>query len=226
MRSHDCDPAVDSADFLLAALERANDAVVIIDSDLRVTHFSTAAEVLWGLDRAQVLGCDAGLLGLDELQQYHAATPASAQLNGDTIQGRSSEITIRRKDGGRRRAALSLSCAEICGQSRYIAIVRDITHEVALRERVALLTSVADRTNRAVIVTDQDLRVIYTNAAFTGMFGYSIEETQGRPANELLVGPHTDRKTLARLQRWMEGKAAARRKSSHMAKAGKKSGYR
>ena len=33
------------------------------------------------------------------------------------------------------------------------------------------------------------------------MFGYSAEEAKGRQANELLVGRHTDRKTLVRLRR-------------------------
>ena len=33
------------------------------------------------------------------------------------------------------------------------------------------------------------------------MFGYSPEEAQGRQANQLLAGPFTDRKTLARLRR-------------------------
>ena len=50
-------PAVETPDLLLAALERANDAVVIVDSDLRVSHFNAAAELIWGQDRAEVLGC-------------------------------------------------------------------------------------------------------------------------------------------------------------------------
>ena len=48
-------PVVETPDFLLAALERANDAVVIVDSDLRVSHFNAAAELIWGQDRANVL---------------------------------------------------------------------------------------------------------------------------------------------------------------------------
>jgi PAS domain-containing protein len=59
------------------------------------------------------------------------------------------------------------------GQSRLIAFVSDITAEAEMRERLALLTLVADRTSRAVVVTDHNLQVVYTNAAFTGMFGYS-----------------------------------------------------
>ena len=82
-----------------------------------------------------------------------------------------------------------------------MVFVRDITAEVERRERIALLNLVADKTNRAVVVTDRNLRVVYTNAAFSGMFGYSAEEAQGRQANRLLAGRFTDRKTLTRLRR-------------------------
>lgn len=201
MRAHDC-PVIETPDFLLAALERANDGVVIVDSDLHVSHFNAAAELIWELDRAEVLGCHVSRLGLKDLQQHHVATAASGPVNGnDTAQRRGSEIKIQRKDGSRIRAALALSRVEAGGQSRTIAFVRDITAEVELRERLALLTLIADRTSRAVVVTDHNLRIVYTNAAFSGMFGYSFKEAKGRQANELLVGRHTDRRTLARLRR-------------------------
>ncbi len=203
MRAHDT-PVVETPDFLLAALERANEAVVIADGDLRVSHFNAAAERIWGLDRAEVLGCEVSRLGLDDLQQPIAA-PDSGQVDGgDTTQRRDSEITIQRKDGSRIRAALSLSRVEVGGQGRTIAYVRDITAEVGLREKQTLLNLVADRTNRAVVVTDQDLGIVYTNAAFAGIFAYSPEDANGRLANELIVGRHTDRRSLARLRRRIE----------------------
>jgi PAS domain S-box-containing protein len=80
-------PAVETPDLLLAAFERANDAVVIVDSDLHVSHFNTAAELLWGLNRTEMLGCHVGRLGLGDLQQHPIATSASDRINGgDTIQ--------------------------------------------------------------------------------------------------------------------------------------------
>src|SRR3984885_1457536 len=187
MRANDY-PMAETPDLLLAALERANDAVVIIDDDLHVSHLNATAERVWGLNRAEMLGCHVSDLGLKD-------------LNGSDTQGNSSEITIHRKDGGRILAALSLSRIEVGGQSRTIAFVRDITTEIDRRERLALLNLVADETNRAVIVTDPDLKIVYTNAAFTKVFGYSFAEATGRQANELLVGRHTDRKTLTRLRR-------------------------
>jgi diguanylate cyclase (GGDEF)-like protein/PAS domain S-box-containing protein len=184
-------PVAETPDFLLAALERANEAVVIVDSDLRVTHFNAAAELIWQLDRTEVLGRLASDLGLKDLA---VATPPPDQRRG-------SEIAIHRKDGSRILAALSLSHVELGGQGRTVAFVRDITSEVDQRERLALLTRVADRTNRAVVVTDHELKIVYTNGAFAGMFGYSLEEVSGRQASELLVGRHTNRRTLARLRR-------------------------
>ncbi|QHO73777.1 bifunctional diguanylate cyclase/phosphodiesterase [Bradyrhizobium sp. CCBAU 051011] len=173
---------VETTEFLLAALEQASEAVVIVDADLLVSHFNAAAESIWGVARADILGLDASCLGLADLQP-------------------NSEITIRRCDGTRLRASASVSRVGIGDRSGYMVFVRDITAEVERRERIALLNLVADKTTRAVVVTDRNLRVVYTNAAFSGMFGYTATETQGRQANELLARRLTDRKTLARLRR-------------------------
>jgi len=44
---------------------------------------------------------------------------------------------------------------------------------------LALLSEIADRTNRAVVVTDPDRRIVYINAAFTGML-HPCVETDGQ----------------------------------------------
>ncbi len=199
MRAHHC-PVGETADVLRAALERSNDAAVIVDGDHRVSYFNAAAELIWGLDSAEVLGSHVSRLGLKDLQQHDVATPVAGHANGDAaIPGR--EITIQRKDGSRIRASLSLSHVEVDGQSRTIAFVRDVTAEVEQRLRLDLLTLIADRTNRAVLVTDRNLRVVYTNAAFESMFGYSFAEAKERLALELLTGRYTDRSKLSALRR-------------------------
>ncbi len=63
MRASDC-PTVDTPEFLLAALEQASEAVVIIDGDRHVSHFNAAAELIWGVAREDILGLDASCLGL------------------------------------------------------------------------------------------------------------------------------------------------------------------
>jgi PAS domain-containing protein len=181
MHASDC-PTVETAEFLLAALEQASEAVVIVDGDLRVSHFNAAAESIWGIARDEILGLDAACLGLVDLRQ-------------------NSEITIRRSNGSRLRASVSASHVEIGGRSHCMVFVRDITAEVERRERITLLNLVADKTNRAVVVTDRRMRIVYTNDAFSRMFGYSPETAKGQRANQLLVGRLTDRKTQARRRR-------------------------
>ena len=188
--------ALDDNSEILLALERANDAVVIVDGNLHVKHFNAAAELLWGMDRAEVLGRHASDLGLNNLQQ---GTPEST--GGEANGGGGRELTVRRKDGSKVRAMLSLSKVKAAGEIRTFAFIRDVTSEIELRERLALVTLVADGTNRAVVITDYRLRIIYGNAAFSGMFGYSLEEASGKQAYQLLAGRHTSRRALARLRR-------------------------
>jgi PAS domain S-box-containing protein len=140
MRAHDC-PVVETSDFLLAALERATEAVVIVDHDLRVSHFNAAAERIWQLDRAEVLGGDVGRLGLENLEQHHLATQAPDQGNGDDAGPRCaeigrSEIAIRRKDGSRIRAALSLSRVDV-GRSKPLDRIRFRHHRRGRNARTA-----------------------------------------------------------------------------------------
>jgi diguanylate cyclase (GGDEF)-like protein/PAS domain S-box-containing protein len=183
-----CDgSAAESSEFLLAALEQASDAVIILDGHLRVINCNAAAELIWGTPRAQLLGREAGALGLGDLQQHPGA-----------------EITIRRNDGSRIRAALSMSRVEANGQSNTMVFVRDVTAEFKQREQIALLKLVADKTDRAVVVTNPDLKIVYANAAFAGLFRYSVNETMGRHVHRLLAGRHTDRKILARLRQQID----------------------
>ncbi|MEO8319079.1 MAG: EAL domain-containing protein [Bradyrhizobium sp.] len=198
MPAHDC-PAVETPEFLLSALEQADNAVVIIDGDHHVRHFNAAAERIWGFSRADVLGGDAGLLGLHDPQLLQIAT--AEQASDGARRKPNSEITIRHHDGRQVRVALSVSRVAIDGQINTMVFIRDITVEIMRRDRMALLNLVADKTNRAVVVTDRNLGIVYSNAAFAGMFGHSCEDALGQPIGQLLAGKHTDRAALARLRR-------------------------
>lgn len=182
--------APENPDVLLAALERANDAVVILDQDHRITHFNASAERIWGIARSEILGRPAGALGLDDLAE-----------------SRRTERTITRPGGDRLRVALSLSHVVSGGMPRTIALVRDITAELELRERLALHVMIADGTNRAVVIVDRNMKVVYVNATFVGMLGHTVEQAVGRQIDDLLVGPHTDHGVLKRLQRCVESES-------------------
>ncbi|WP_456748631.1 PAS domain S-box protein [Bradyrhizobium sp. USDA 4354] len=178
---------------LRAALERADDGIVIVDEAHRITHFNPAAERIWKLAAAEVLGRDAAVLTLDRLRA------------GATADFRE-EISLARRDGSRIKAMVSVSSVTIGGATHHIVFARDVTLDAERRVRTGLLHAVADQTNRVVIVTDVEQNIVYVNSAFTALFGYTREEAEGRRAGELVAGRHTDRKAVAKLvKRLMRG---------------------
>ncbi|CAN5336645.1 EAL domain-containing protein [soil metagenome] len=195
----------DTPEFLLAALEQAIDAVVIIDSNNNVTHFNAAAERLWGYARDEVLGRNVSCLVPVHIRAHHNGYIEANRATGiNRIVGTSREIKITRKDGGEIWGALSISRVAIDNEIIYMGFVRDVTAEVRQRETLALHALVASKTTRMVLVTDHEGRIAYANDAFFRMFGYSASESIGTSPSELLAGRYTDQATLGRLRRQIE----------------------
>ncbi|MBS1800518.1 MAG: EAL domain-containing protein [Acidobacteria bacterium] len=67
-------------------------------------------------------------------------------------------------------------------------------------EELRLLGLAVDATNRAILILDEDRRIIYANHAFTDLFGYTRDEVTGKRPSEFLPGPDTDTATFERLR--------------------------
>ncbi|MGJ4941260.1 EAL domain-containing protein [Bradyrhizobium sp. HKCCYLS1011] len=193
------------ADVLLAALEHSSEAVVILDSDLCVHHANAAAERLFRADGAALVGSDVSRLGIPRDHAIFRAPAGADHALPDRSESspRPVEIKLRPADGSCICVSLTLSRLNLDGTIWLALFARDVTAEVERRDRLALLHSVADRTNRAMVVTDHELKIIYTNAAFAEMFGYQPGEAIGRRADELMVGPCTDRNAIEKLKLWL-----------------------
>lgn len=184
--------ATEALDIFSAALARADEGVVMFDHTRRITHFNASAERIWKRRAAEVVGRAADSLALDCLR---SAPP---------VDGRD-EVSVVRQDGSRIRAAISLSTISLDGAVHYLLIARDVTAETERRVRIELLDAVADQSNRVVIVADVAQQIRYVNAAFTGLFGFTSAEAEGRHIADLIAGPHTDRRSVAMLlQRLMK----------------------
>ncbi|MBR0791809.1 EAL domain-containing protein [Bradyrhizobium manausense] len=180
-------------DVLRAALECADDGIVIVDAAHRITHFNAGAERIWKLGRADALGHDAAILTLKCLQ-------------ADPVADFRDEISLMRRDGSRIKATIALSSAIIGGETHHILFARDVTADAERRVRIGLLNAVSDQTNRAVIITDVEQNIRYVNSSFTTLFGYTSEEAEGRRAGELIAGCHTNRTAIAKLvKRLLDG---------------------
>ncbi|WP_269532874.1 PAS domain S-box protein [Chitinimonas sp. BJYL2] len=87
---------------------------------------------------------------------------------------------------------------------RIIKVVKyatDITEDIRRREEFQLLSLVTHESDNSVIITDANGRIIFVNAGFTAMTGFSADEVKGRKPGECLQGPGTDKATVARISK-------------------------
>jgi len=68
-----------------------------------------------------------------------------------------------------------------------------------IRQHLYRLAQVAQATSTALILTDVDGVIVWVNAGFTRMTGYTLEDAVGRTPGRLLQGPDTDRAEAARI---------------------------
>jgi len=191
----------EAREVIAQTLEQALDAVVTIDYNNNVTFFNRAAEQLWGYERREVIGQNVKMLVPPFIQKDHDSLVNANRTTGvDKIVGTSREVEIYRKDGSQVWGALSLSKVMLDGKISYTAFVKDVTAEVASREKLRILSLVADETDNSVIITDKDGIIEYVNPGFTRMTGYGAEEAIGQKPGKILQGPHTDPETVARIR--------------------------
>jgi PAS domain S-box-containing protein len=85
---------------------------------------------------------------------------------------------------------------------------RDITQSKRTEESLRLLGSAVEQSREAITITDADLdlpgpKIVFVNAAFTKMTGYTAAQAVGHTPR-ILQGPRTDRSVLDRLRANLE----------------------
>ena len=178
-------------------LEQTIDAVVTIDENNNVTFFNAAAEKLWGYSRDEVIGNNVKMLVPADIQAVHDNYVNANRTSGiNKIVGTSREVPIYRKDGNQVWGSLSLSKITSDDGNMYTAFVKDVTEEVHSREKLKVLSLVADETDNSVIITDAEGKIEYANSGFTRMTGYTFEEVVGKKPGSFLQGELTSKSTI------------------------------
>ena len=190
-----------TAEILVQILAQTPDAIVLVDENNLIEFLNPAAETLWGLPAAAVLGQDAGALlpvGFPLADRESAAAPdgARAANSGDMP----SDLLIERHDGVMRRGAMSVREFEVDGRRFRAAFIRDVTDQQQQREEWQQLSMVANGSNDALIVASLDGTVSFINGALRRMLGYEAAEVHGRRLFEPFAGVHTNVEALERLQ--------------------------
>ena len=83
------------------------------------------------------------------------------------------------------------------------------------------LSSVAERTSNAVIITDRDGRIEWVNRGFTVLTEWEPAEVIGRSPGAVLQGPGTDALTVARIRAHVAARAAVEEEIINYSKSGR-----
>lgn len=192
---------------LRAVLDTAADAIVGVSADGRIASTNPAAERMFGLDAAALLGQSIAqfLPGLDGERLKNIMADGMLFHSTQSRVGRV-EITARRQDGTE--FPVELLLGEIAGDQdiRYTCIVRDLTDIKLAEEYLTLYGRVLDCTPNGISVSDArryPQPIVHVNPAFTRITGYAPHEILGRDAS-LLEGPQTDASDLALLARTVQ----------------------
>ena len=155
------------------------DAMVLWNSELTIVDVNPAFLRIYGFTREQVTG-----------QGYPATFPAEyieerQRLVRRALAGEASELQTQafRGDGSRFEVDLRVVPVMHQGVPHVLAIARDITErrqaEAALKLREEQYRVIFDGSADALVLWDEDIRIVDVNRAFTAMYGFAREEVIG-----------------------------------------------
>jgi two-component system, cell cycle sensor histidine kinase and response regulator CckA len=187
---------------LAGIIGSAKDAILVAESDQRITLFNAAAERMFGCPAARALGQHISRFIVKDIHE----------LNDDAASGNGS-LTARVRAGTRGvrpggesfPIEASMSRVEVHGRKFYTIVVRDITERKRAEEQLRLLGAAVHQAHESIMITSAELappgpRIVFTNPAFTRLTGYAAAEVLGRSPG-ILNGTRTDRGVIENFEK-------------------------
>ena len=191
---------------LAAAVQSSHDAIAAKTLNGIITDWNRSAERIFGYKPIEIIGKSVLTL-IPKDRQNEEQEILSRIGRGESLDHY--ETVRRRKDGRLIDVSLTISPikdakGEIVGASK---IARDITKQKRTERRLAEQARLLDLSNDAIIVRDDQDRIIYWNHGAEEMYGFSAKEALGKITHQLLRTVHPEnfekiRKKLKRDNRW------------------------
>src|SRR4051812_30433529 len=168
--------------------ELAPHAVVLVDADVRVIRINKEFTSMFGYPPEEAVGRMLEDLVAPEERMAEYKNNARMLSGGHKVE---SETLRRKKDGTRIAVSMTASPVLTAGPIEGYIIYRDITarkrDEEELKKQTAHLDELFELAPHAVVLVDDNVRVIRVNKEFTRMFGYTAEEAVNRPLLDLIA---------------------------------------
>jgi diguanylate cyclase (GGDEF)-like protein/PAS domain S-box-containing protein len=182
---------VDYARHLRSVLDTAIDGILTVDRAGHITAFNHAAERIFGWSAADIVGRSINLLVPAECRQ-DAGIAGFIGPAGLLSVGAVSQTHGLRRDGTAFPAEVGIDELDLDGDLSYVLSVRDITQRSLAEDELRLAASVFEASSEAILITDEQNRIIAANPAFVELTGHSLAAVLGRDPSLLKSGRHDE----------------------------------
>jgi diguanylate cyclase (GGDEF)-like protein/PAS domain S-box-containing protein len=203
-----------------AIVESAADAIILADERGTILSWNPSATRMFGYEQHEVIGQPLTVIMPERYRERHqAAFLASVEGTREPLGEAPFEFEGLSKTG--RVFPVELTVASWRAGARYFAgILRDITERRAMEHELRLLASATAHLREAIVISTAGTAghgptIVYVNAAFTRITGYSESEILGNSFG-VLAGPMTDRGSMQAMHEFMRaGESAAAELVAH-----------
>jgi protein-histidine pros-kinase len=162
-------------------LEAAPDAMVVMDATGTIVMVNTQTEELFGYTRDELVGSPIEILVPESLRHEHLTHRRDYLVNPHIRAGL--DLRGRRKDGVEFTAEVWLTPMSTADGLMVSAAIRDVR---AKRRQESLFRGLLEAAPDAMVIVDQDARIVLVNAQVERKFGYERAELIGQSV-EILV---------------------------------------
>ena len=182
-----------------AVVDKAADALFIMDENQVITDVNRAACASLGYSREELLGLSIHDVDPRVIPDRHQESFWQKLSPGESLRF---ETQHRRKDGSLLPVEVSVSLLEVGGRRFIQGLARDISErkraEEALRQSQAAMQGLLDATTDSIQLLNRDYEVLAANQGSAQRLGLSLQEMQGKPILDFMP-PEVARRRRAHL---------------------------
>jgi diguanylate cyclase (GGDEF)-like protein/PAS domain S-box-containing protein len=171
--------------------EQARDGILIVDPvTQRFTEFNSVAHEQLGYS-----GEEFRQLGIGDIEVIESPEETMRHVEKVQSQGWDNFETIHRcKDGSLRNVRVVVQQLTLDNKPLLQCSFQDITERKQTEESLRLYANVIEHSGEAIMITDQQNRIVAINPSLTELTGYTLEDLRGKDPRILSSG-HTTRET-------------------------------
>jgi len=176
-----------------AIADSANDAIISVNSQGKVTFWNEAACRVFGYSEAEIMNQSiATLIPEESLEKHTKGFEIANKSTVDLINKGTRQLKGLKKGGIVFPLEMTLSAWTLNNQRFYSCILRDITRRIKKQEELNKLSTAVKQSPNLVIMTDLDGIVDYVNPQIKNITGFDYEEIIGKNINILRSGMTND----------------------------------